>query len=232
MTELTADAFVAELTRRSSPEELARIERLYRAAPGTELMGVRMKTVFDTAKAFERMPLDEVDRLFETRRYEPRVGAVSILDFKARRPRLDDDGRRALYELYLRRHDRIDNWDLVDRAAPRVIGGYLVDRSRQPLFDLAASPDVWRRRTAITATFFFVRQGDLDDTYALAELLLDDPAEPIHKSVGTALREAGKVDVPRLVAFLGQHRQRMPRVTLRFAIERLDPGQRAALLAR
>lgn len=161
-----------------------------------------MKNTFDTAARFAGMPLAEVEALLDSPYYEARMGAVSILDFKARRKRITDDERRALYDLYMERHDRIDNWDLVDRAAPRVVGWYLLDKPRAPLYELARSADIWERRTAITATFWFIRQGDIDDALHIAGLLLDDAEELIHKSVGTALREVGKVDQERLVRFL------------------------------
>ncbi|WP_210480729.1 DNA alkylation repair protein [Naasia sp. SYSU D00948] len=230
MTDLTAEAYLDVVREHQSAANREKIRRYYRG--DAEPLGVRMKTVFDTAKAFERMPLDEVERLLDSGIYEGRVGAVSILDFKARQGRITDDERRDLYELYLRRHDRIDSWDLVDRAAPRVVGWYLADKSRAPLYELAASTDPWERRTAITAAFWFIRERDLDDALALAGILLHDPEELVNKSVGTALRDIGRVDRDRLVAFLEEHAATMPRVTLRYAIEHLPPEQRAALLAR
>lgn len=229
--DLTADAFLAALEPLRSDDERRKIERRYPTDGGSGVLGVRMKDTFDTAKAFTAMPLDEVDRLLDSPLYEARIGAVSVLDFKARRKVTTDDERREMYELYLRRHDRLDSWDFVDRAAPRVIGWYLLDKSREPLFALAASPVVWERRTAITAAFWLIRQGDLEDPLALAELLLDDPAEMVNTSVGVALREIGKVDEPRLVVFLREHAATMPRVTLRYAAEKLPAALRAELLA-
>ncbi|PRX96700.1 DNA alkylation repair protein [Allonocardiopsis opalescens] len=232
MAGATAAEFIEAMHALRSDAERAKIRRYLRSEKDFEVIGVRMKQLFDTAKSFERMPLDQVDLLLDSPYYEARVGAVSILDFKARRKGIGDDERRELYLLYLRRHDRINNWDLVDRAAPRVIGWYLLDKPRRPLYELAASADVWERRTAITASFWFIRAGEVDDALALAGILLDDPEEPVHKSVGTALREIGKVDRDRLLAFLREHAERMPRVTLRYAVERLPPELRAELMRR
>jgi 3-methyladenine DNA glycosylase AlkD len=190
-----------------------------------------MKHTFDLAKAYEAMPLDEVEALLGSPYYEARIGAVSIMDFQARRKRATDADRRALYDLYLRRHDRIDSWDLVDRAAPRVIGWYLLDKPRDVLYALARSTDVWERRTAITATFWFIRQGEVEETLAIAELLLDDEEELIHRSVGTGLREAGNVDEARVVPFLERHAAAMPRVMLRYAVEKLDVDEKRRILA-
>lgn len=226
---LTADAFVEALRAERSAAERQKILRSFRGAG--DVLGVRMKTTFDLARASAAMPLDEVERLLERDHYEARIGAVSILDFKARSPKLSDDDRRDLYDLYLRRHDRIDTWDFVDRAAPRVIGGYLRDKPRDILDELARSDDMWRRRTAITATFLYLREGDVDDALRIAEILLHDPEELVNTSVGTALREVGTADPARQLAFLEAHAATMPRVTLRLAIVKLDPAEKKRLLA-
>jgi 3-methyladenine DNA glycosylase AlkD len=128
---------------------------------------------------------------------------------------------------HLRRHDRINNWDLVDLAARDVVGGYLADRPRDLLYELARSESLWERRTAIVATAWFIREGELDETFAIAEVLLGDEEDLIHKAVGGWLREAGKHDRPRLLGFLDEHAAEMPRTMLRYAMEHLDPDQRA-----
>ncbi|ARQ70563.1 DNA alkylation repair protein [Streptomyces marincola] len=230
--DLTAESFVAKLRTFQSDAERAKIGTYYKGEGDAEVIGVRMRHTFDTAAEYTGMPLDEVERLLESPYYEARMGAVSVLDFKARRKRITDAERRELYELYLRRHDRIDNWDLVDRAAPRVIGWYLLDKPRDPLHALARSANVWERRTAITAAFWLIRQGDIEDALVLAETLLGDEEELIHKSVGTGLREVGKVDRDRLVGFLRAHGSAVPRVTLRTATEKLPADLRAELMAR
>ena len=188
--------------------------------------GVRMGEIFALAKRFVGMDLEQIEILLESPVHAHRVGAVSIMDFEARRRSLPASRREALYALYLRRHDRIDTWDLVDRAAPSVVGGYLADKSREPLYDLARSASPWQRRTAITATWTFVRKGDLDDTFAIAELLVDDPEHFVQTAVGGWVREAGKRDPERLRAFLDAHAATMPRTALRFAIEHLDADER------
>jgi 3-methyladenine DNA glycosylase AlkD len=172
------------------------------------------------------MPLDEIERLLESDIHEARAGACSIMDKKARRKKTPEDEREAMYELYRRRIDRINNWDLVDLAAPWVVGGYLFEKDHAPIYELAKSKNQWERRTAIYATGYFIRQGELDDTYKLAELLIDDDEDLIHKAVGGWVREAGKKDRPRLIAFLDQHAAQMPRTMLRYSIEHLDPDLR------
>ncbi|WP_220359430.1 DNA alkylation repair protein [Alkalilimnicola ehrlichii] len=131
-----------------------------------------------------------------------------------------------MFELYLNRHDRINNWDLVDRAAPHVVGGYLIDQPRDVLYELARASDPWKRRTAIVSTYYFIRAGEVDDTFAIAAQLLTDEHELVLKAVGSWLREAGKKAPQKLLAFLDRHAATMPRVTLRYALEKLDKAQR------
>jgi hypothetical protein len=122
-----------------------------------------MREVFALAKTVIDMPVPEVRLLLASDEHLHRVGAVSIMDFRARRRRVTDEERAALYELYVDEHDLINTWDLVDRAAPHVVGGYLQDRDRGPLYELSRSSDPWRRRTSVVATWYFIRSGDLDD---------------------------------------------------------------------
>lgn len=204
-----------------SSTEREKIARRLPADSGLEPIGVRMKDVFDTAKAWTDLDIADVPSLLTSPLYEVRMVGVSVLDFKARSTRLSSEERRELYDAYLDHHEFITVWDFVDRAAPRVVGGYLLDRSRAPLFDLARSTVPIRRRTAITAAFWWIRHGDLDDPLALAGLLLDDPSELVTRPVGTALREVGKIDESRLLEFLAIHRGRISNPTLRLATERL-----------
>jgi 3-methyladenine DNA glycosylase AlkD len=133
--------------------------------------------------------------------------------------------------IYMKRMDRINNWDLVDVSCPYVVGGHLFDKPRDILYRLARSKNVWERRTAIVSTYYFIRQGDLDDTYAIAEMLLADEHPLIHTAVGGWLREAGKRDRPRLLSFLDEHAASMPRTMLRYAIEHLDQRRRSRYMS-
>jgi 3-methyladenine DNA glycosylase AlkD len=230
--ELTAEAFADRLLAHASPDERDNLQRHFKMAPGAYgegdmFAGVRMRDVFALAKEFIDMSAGEIERLLESPVHEVRAGALSIMDKAARRKRTPDDRRKELFDLYLGRMDRIDNWDLVDLAAPYVVGGYLFDKPRDVLFDLARSSNVWERRTAMISTLYFARQGDLDDIYRIAEILLHDDHDLIHKAVGGMLREAGKHDRPRLLAFLDERAATMPRTMLRYAIEHLDEAQRA-----
>lgn len=236
-TRSTAIQFIERLEQIQSPEQVAGYRRAFQTGPGgygegDQVIGVRMGDVFALAKEHIDMPPAEIEKLLESPIHEARVGALSIMDKQARRKKTPGSRREELFELYLRRHDRINNWDLVDLAAPHVIGGYLFDKPRDILYELARSRNVWERRTAMYATAYFIRKGDLDDTFALAEILVNDDHDLIQKAVGGWLRESGKRDPERLLAFLDRHAATMPRVTLRQAIEKLDPEQRSHYLGQ
>jgi 3-methyladenine DNA glycosylase AlkD len=229
--ELSADHFVERLTAYRSPDQLRRYERAFMAAEGgDEFIGVPMGQVFALAKEFIEMPPAQLERLLESPIHEARAGALSIMDKQARRRRTDERRRKELFELYLRRIDRIDNWDLVDLAAPHVVGGYLSGKSRDVLYELARSQNPWERRTAIVSTGYLIRQGDVADTFRIAEILAADDHHLVQKATGWMLREAGKRDRRRLLRFLDQHAATLPRTLLRYAIEQLDTEARAHYL--
>lgn len=223
---ITAKEFITRLKEHQSDDELRKIERYFKSedeySKGDKFIGVRMGQVFALAKEFMQMELDEVEKLLEHAIHEVRVGGVSILDFRARQKKLPEDERKALFDLYIKRHDRINNWDLVDRSAPYVVGGYLYDKPRDILYKLARSKNMWERRTAIVSTYFFIRQGDVADTFRIAEMLLNDKQDLIHKATGSWLREAGKKSPEQLLSFLDKHADTMPRTALRYAVEHLS----------
>jgi 3-methyladenine DNA glycosylase AlkD len=230
------EQFVAALEALADHAHVADVARFFRPDPharasDNEILGVRIRDVFPVAKRFADMPLADVERLLDSPYYEVRLGAVSIMDFQARANRITPDQRKALFDLYLRRHDRINNWDLVDRAAPYVVGAYLADKPRDVLRRLARSLNPWERRTAIVSTYYFIRADDLDDTFGVAELLVQDEHELVQTAVGSWVREAGKRDEPRLVRFLETHAHVMPRTMLRYATEKLPRETRARFMA-
>jgi len=229
--EKTAAAFLKKLHTFRSAAELKKIQRYFKTGDGEygdgdQFIGVRMGQIFALAKEFMQMAPDEIERLLESPIHEARVGGVSIMDWQARNKKTTEERRKELFELYVRRHDRINNWDLVDRSAPYVVGGYLFDKPRDVLYRLARSKNVWERRTAVVSTYFFIRKGDVTDTFKIAELLLKDEHDLIHKATGGWLREAGKREPQRLLSYLDKYASTMPRTALRYAIEHLDKKKR------
>jgi 3-methyladenine DNA glycosylase AlkD len=218
---LTAQKFVNELTSLRPTE-----------AQGDEpYAGIGMGQIFKLAKEFQAMPPAEIEQLLEDDEHPVRVGAVSIMDWQARDRKTSVERRGELFDLYIRRHDRIDTWDLVDRSAIHVVGEYLVDKPRDILRELARSAKPMERRTAILSTYAFIRRDQLDDTYEIAETLANDPDDLVDKAVGWMLREAGKRDQDRLASFLDSHAATMPRVMLRYSIEKMDKSERDRYLA-
>ena len=188
--------------------------------------GIAKREIFALAKEFVRLEVKEVELLLKSDNYDHRLGAVSILDWKARDKKTSKAEKEACYHAYLNNHDKIDDWGMVDRAAPYVVGGYLYDKDRNPLYHLAKSSEPMERRTAIVSTYYFIRQNDLADTFKLAEILVMDNDEYVQKAVGSWTREAGKRDENLLLDFLDLYAATMPRITLRYAIEKLSPTTR------
>ncbi len=233
----TAARFLEQLQAHQSNVELKKYHRFFTFEEGNRkdtFIGVRMGHVFALAAAFVDMPLVEIEKLLDSHIHEARAGACSIMAKQATHKSATNARRAELSALYLRRHDRINNWDLVDLAAHKVLGNHLWSsgESRAVLQHLARSKDLWERRTAIVATMWFIGRDDLDDTFKIAQLLLQDPEDLVHKGVGWALRYAGASDRARLVAFLERYAARMPRVMLRAALEHFDKKQREHFLGK
>lgn len=227
----TAKAFTSKLEEFKTEEELNKIARFFKGNDGvTEALGVKFGVVFKTAKEFIEMPLSEINLLLDSKYYEVRMGAVSIMDFQAKSKKASEEYKKKLFDLYIGRHDRLNNWDFIDRGSYNIIGEFLLDKPRDILYKLAKSENVWERRTAIVSTYAFIKKDQLDDTFKIAEILLDDEHELINKAVGSWIREAGKRDPERLKAFLEKYASQMPRVTLRYAIEKFDKATRAYFL--
>lgn len=228
---LTAKAFVQRMELLKSPEEAAKYLRYFKTregdyGAGDVFMGVRMGQVFGLAKEFIAMPLKEIEQLLESNVHEVRAGALSIMDKQARMKTTTDVHRKELYDLYMRRHDRINNWDLVDVSCIHVVGRYLYDKPRAVLYKLTKSKNVWERRTAIVSTAYFLSKKDTADTFKIAELLINDSHDLIHKATGGWIRQAGKSNKTQLLGFLDKYAASMPRTTLRYAIEHLDAMQK------
>ncbi|PJZ58035.1 DNA alkylation repair protein [Leptospira barantonii] len=219
----SANEFIRELSAFKTKADLEKnLKFLHNPGKDNLCLGVRMGKIFETAKTYKDLQSSEIVKLLQSEYYEIRMGAVSILDFIARDKKTDETKRKEIFDLYLKNHDRINNWDLVDRSAPHVVGQYLFDKSRKPLYQLAKSKKPMERRTAIVSTQYFIKYGDLEDTFGIAEILIKDPEETVQKAIGSWIREAGKKDEDKLFVFLDQHSQKLSRIALRAAVEKLD----------
>ncbi|MBB4807752.1 3-methyladenine DNA glycosylase AlkD [Chryseobacterium defluvii] len=219
---MTAEQFVERLSLFINEKEINKVEKFFKGNDGvTKHFGVKFGDVFNTAREFSAMPLDEVNILLDSDFYEVRMGAVSIMDFQAGHKKVTPEKRKELFDLYLLRHDRLNNWDFVDRAARNIIGEYLIDKPRDILYELAKSKSPWKRRTAIVSTHAFIRKNETDDTFKIAEILVHDPDDLVNKAVGSWVREAGKKDYKKLLSFLDAYVKTMPSATFSYAIEKL-----------
>jgi 3-methyladenine DNA glycosylase AlkD len=227
----------AELRRRlsslASQEKAAQLMRYFKTGPGQygegdRFLGVMVPQTRRVAREFRELPLPEVLELLRSPWHEERLCALLLLVHRVERG--DADAREEIFHAYLRSTAHINNWDLVDLSAPRIVGAFLRDRSRAPLYRLARSKRLWERRIAILATAHFIARSDFADALALSERLLEDEHDLMHKAVGWMLREVGKRDVSVLEAFLEAHQTRMPRTALRYAIERFPEAKRRRVL--
>jgi 3-methyladenine DNA glycosylase AlkD len=196
---------------------------------GDVFLGIPVPVMRRIALKYHALTLTDLQKMLNSKIHEYRAAALEIL--VAQYARGDVKQQKAIVEFYLRNTNRINNWDLVDASSRPILGEHLKGRSRKILRKLAKSKSLWERRIAIVSTMTLIWTGELDDAIEIAEMLLDDKHDLIHKAVGWVLREAGIKDRTRLVQFLETHYARMPRTALRYAIEHFPAEQRKKLLA-
>lgn len=199
-------------------------------AEGDIFRGIRVPQLRRLAKKYKILNLTDAQELLASSFHEDRLLALMLL------VSLYENGsestRRTIYRFYLKSSSLVNNWDLVDSSAEHIVGAYLWERDRAPLLKLAKSKILWERRIAIISTFHFIKKGSLDDTFRIAELLLNDKEDLIHKATGWMLREAGKRDLRAEERFLDANVSKMPRTMLRYAIEKFPEAKRREYLER
>jgi 3-methyladenine DNA glycosylase AlkD len=230
----TAGAVKSALNEFADADRAALCWRYFKAGPGEyaegdKFIGLTVPQQRKIARRFRDLPLKEVQRLLEDPFHECRFTALVILVDQFEQAK-NETVRKTIYEFYLRQIDHVNNWDLVDTSAPKIVGAYLWQKSHQPLFKLARAKHLWKNRIAIISTMNFIRQGNFETTLALAEGLMEHPHDLIHKAVGWMLREVGDKDRAVLLGFLQKYARVMPRTMLRYAIEKLPASQREFFL--
>ena len=225
----------ARLRRLADPEIAARSLRFFKTAKGEygygdRFLGIRVPVIRRTVREFSDTSLPVAEELLKSPWHEVRLFSLFLL--VSRFSRSGERERERIYQLYLRNTRHINNWDLVDSSAPHIVGAWLEKRARSDLDELAGSASLWERRIAIIATFHFIRRGQFGDTLRIAERLLGDREDLIHKAAGWMLREVGKRDLAAETAFLDAHCRVMPRTMLRYSIERLGEDERRRYLNR
>ena len=218
-----------ELQSMADPEKARIMQRFFKTGPGQYgegdvFIGVMVPDSRLAAKKFGELPLGEVKALLDSGVHEERLVALLILVQKY--VRAFDKEKEEIVKFYLGNIKQVNNWDLVDLSAPGILGAHLMDRDRRLLHRLAKSDSVWERRIAIVATLHFIKNYDFADTLRIAEALLRDSHDLIHKATGWMLREVGKRDRAAEEAFVARHCRSMPRTMLRYAIERFPEGKK------
>ncbi len=221
-----------ELIKIGNNEKAEILSRFFKTAPGEYgegdiFLGIKVPDQRKIAVQYSDIDLTELVYLLKDPVHECRLTALLILVRKYEKKEVE---RKEIVDFYLENTDFINNWDLVDLSAPKILGPWLYTRERSILYSLAESGDLWKQRIAVLATYFFIKKGDFTETFALSELLLNHKHDLIHKAVGWMLRETGKIDQNEEERFLKKHYKKMPRTMLRYAIERFDEEKRGKYL--
>jgi 3-methyladenine DNA glycosylase AlkD len=230
---MNVKAIKAVLKKHRNREKAIILQRFFKTgageyAEGDIFLGITVPRLRALAKQYQGLAFKETLQLLKSRIHEERLLALLILILKYQKAGLAQ--KEKIYKAYLGHSRYINNWDLVDVTAKRIIGDFLQDKDRAPLYRLARSGSLWERRIAILSTFHFIENNDFEDSLKIAKILISDPHDLIHKAVGWMLREVGKKDRDCEERFLKKYYPAMPRTMLRYAIERFPETKRQAYL--
>ncbi len=224
-----------DLRKLEKPPKTKILQRFFKTglgeyAEGDIFLGLKTDETRGVAKKYQDLSLPDLSQLLSSKIHEERVTAVMILNRQFSKKDLKE--KKKIYQFYLANISGINNWDLVDGSAPTIVGGYLAvsGDSREVLYRFTVSEDLWERRIGMMATFFFIRKSQFEDALRIAERLLNDKEDLVHKAVGWMLREIGKKDFAAEERFLKKHYRQMPRTMLRYAIEKFSQEKRQAYL--
>jgi len=222
-----------KLQELGSREKAEVLQRFFKTGPGEYgegdvFVGVKVPELRKLAKEYQEITVKEVKQLLRSAIHEERLLALFMLVRKYSKG--NETEKKRIYELYLKNTQFINNWDLVDGSAHHIIGAFLADKSKEPLYRLAKSKNLWERRISIISTFYFIKHDKYAETLKISEILLTDKQDLIHKAVGWMLREIGKRHIPTEENFLRKHYKRMPRTMLRYAIEKFPEDMRQGYL--
>ena len=230
---MTIQKIKKRLKQLANREKAEVLQRFFKTGPGEYgegdvFIGVKVPDLRKVEKDFQDISTEDVIVLLESAIHEERLLALLILVRKYVKG--NQTAQKRIFRLYLKKTKFINSWDLVDGSAHHIVGDYLMDKNKAPLYRLAKSEDLWERRIAILATFYFIKHGKYEETLKIAKILLTDREDLIHKAVGWMLREIGKRDMTFEEMFLKQHYKEMPRTMLRYAIEKFPEPKRQKYL--
>ncbi len=224
-----------EFKKMSDQEHAIQLQKYFKTGKGEygegdQFLGLRVPTVRKIAKKFNTLSIDEAEKFLQSPYHEERLFALFILIDLFKKGNEED--KKKIHELYLKNTKFINNWDLVDASAGPIVGVYLFKRDKEPIYTLTQSENLWERRIAIMATSYFIIHNQFSDTLKIAEMLLNDKEDLIHKAVGWMLREIGKRNLEIEESFLKKYYQNMPRTMLRYAIEKFPEEKRKSYLKK
>jgi 3-methyladenine DNA glycosylase AlkD len=225
----------SDLQEAADPLHAAKLQRFFKTGKGEYgegdiFLGIRVPEQRKIAKKHRDIPLEDVLDLLQSIIHEHRLTSLFILTdqfYKA-----DEQRKEEIVRIYLENTEFINNWDLVDSSAHKILGTWLIDKPRDVLYKLARSESLWERRISLISTFSFINRGDFTDAVALTKILMNDDHDLIHKASGWVLREVGKKNTDKLLSFLDEYYLEMPRTMLRYAIEKLPEDQRKYYLSK
>lgn len=230
-----------ELKKLANPQKAKILRRFFKTGKGEYgegdvFLGITVPQSRKIAIKFRNLGFSEITQLLKSKIHEERLIALLILvnNFNTG----DEKIQEKIYNFYLKNTKHINNWDLVDLSADKIMGGYLFSLGRGPvatpsiLINLAKSKNIWERRIAMISTYYFIKNNKLKKTLKIAEILLSDKHDLIQKAVGWMLREVGKRDLETEIGFLSKHYKKMPRTMLRYAIEKFPEKLRKAYLSK
>jgi 3-methyladenine DNA glycosylase AlkD len=218
-----------ELKKAADKEQARNLQRFFKTGKGEygegdKFYGIKVPVQRRIAKNYAGIPLSDIQVLLESPIHEERL--ISLLILVDQYTQGDDTVREKIFGFYLKNTESINNWDLVDLSAPKIIGAHLLNREKTVLFKLAKSMNIWEKRIAIISTIYFIKYLHFETTFRIAEILLNDRHDLIHKGVGWMLREAGNKDLKQEELFLKKYYRQMPRTMLRYAIEKFPEKKR------
>jgi 3-methyladenine DNA glycosylase AlkD len=230
---MTVKEIQLRLPKLGNKQRAENSQRYFKTGPGEYgegdiFLGIAVPELRKLAKEYQALTLTEAAQLLRSPIHEERLLALLILVRSFAKG--DDRFKEKIYHLYLDNTQYINNWDLVDLSAVYIVGAFLKDKSKKPLYALAKSNNLWERRIAIIATFYFIKEGEFTESMDIARMLLSDKEDLIHKAVGWMLREVGKRHLATEERFLKKHYKKMPRTMLRYAIEKFPEAKRQRYL--
>jgi 3-methyladenine DNA glycosylase AlkD len=222
-----------EILKQKNPVQAINLQRFFKTGKGEYgegdiFYGIKVPEQRMISRQFKDLSLDDLKILITSKVHEERLIAAFILVEQFKKG--DDKKQKIIYDFYLKNRKGINNWDLVDLSAPKIVGAYLIDKEKDLLYKFARSKDLWEKRISIISTQTFIREHFFEDTLNISEILLNDKHDLIHKAVGWMLREIGNRDLETEEEFLKKHYKTMPRTMLRYAIEKFPEKKRKAYL--